>query len=475
MTNSNKIGTFALTLLITGSIDSIRNLPATALFGSTLIFFFIFAALFFLIPSALISAELAANVSEGGVYQWAKRAFGEKTGFLVIWLQWINVVVWLPTILSFIAATAAYLIDPALAQNNYYLVAVIIGTFWLITFLNLRGIHLSARFASICTAAGLIAPMVVILVMMAIWIYAGQPLQIHFTASNMLPDIRHMDNWIALTAIMIGFAGMELATVHIKEVKQPTKTFPRALAYSSIIILCTMILGSLAIALVLPFDQINLLNGTMQTFTYFLSAYHMTWLVPVLACMLVVGSLGGIINWVSSPVRGLQQAARNGFLPAAFAKTNQHGAPHYLLIAQAILVSIIGFAFLFFPSVNASYWLLTALSTQIYMLMYVLMFIVALRLRFKLQFSDSVFLIPGKKVGTVIACILGLIGCSVTVFVGFIPPGNINIGSSWYYEMIFCSGMLAMILPVFVCYWYKAKGARIMIETDIVASDSVSQ
>ena len=108
MTNSNKIGTFALTLLITGSIDSIRNLPATALFGSTLIFFFIFAALFFLIPSALISAELAANVSEGGVYQWAKRAFGEKTGFLVIWLQWINVVVWLPTILSFIAATAAY-------------------------------------------------------------------------------------------------------------------------------------------------------------------------------------------------------------------------------------------------------------------------------------------------------------------------------------------------------------------------------
>src|SRR3990167_3266322 len=137
MQPSRKITTFALTLLITGSIDSIRNLPATALFGSTLIFFFIFAAVFFLIPTALVSAELTANIGEGGIYQWTRRAFGEKAGFLAIWLQWINVVVWLPTILSFIAGTAAYLIDPALAQNKLYLVSVIIGTFWIITLINI--------------------------------------------------------------------------------------------------------------------------------------------------------------------------------------------------------------------------------------------------------------------------------------------------------------------------------------------------
>ncbi|AHE66479.1 hypothetical protein Loa_00920 [Legionella oakridgensis ATCC 33761 = DSM 21215] len=36
--SSEKISVFALVLLITGAIDSIRNLPATALFGSSLIF-----------------------------------------------------------------------------------------------------------------------------------------------------------------------------------------------------------------------------------------------------------------------------------------------------------------------------------------------------------------------------------------------------------------------------------------------------
>src|SRR3990167_5079151 len=455
MQPSRKITTFALTLLITGSIDSIRNLPATALFGSTLIFFFIFAAVFFLIPTALVSAELTANIGEGGIYQWTRRAFGEKAGFLAVWLQWINVVVWLPTVLSFIAGTAAYLIDPALAQNRFYLIGMILAVFWFVTFINLRSIHVSSRFAALCAMAGLILPMVLIISLLAIWVMKGNPVQIHFTAANMLPEISRMDNWIALTAIMLGFAGMELATVHINEVENPSRSFPRALTYSSIIILITMILGSLAIALVLPADKINLLNGTVQTFSYFLNAYHMSWLVPVLTLLLVIGSLGGIINWVAAPARGLAQAAEHGYLPAFFAAKNRHGISQNLLIFQAVLVSIVSCLFLCFPGVNASYWLLTALSTQVYMVMYIFIFISALKLRFTMDFSATTFTIPGKKVGTVAVCTLGLAGCLITLFVGFIPPANINIGSKVYYELVFCGGILAMMLPALVCYRYK--------------------
>lgn len=466
MTNLKKISTLALTLLITGSIDSIRNLPATALFGTTLVFFFVFAAIFFLIPTALISAELTANIGEGGVYQWTRRAFGEKVAFMAIWLQWINVVVWLPTMLSFIAGTATYLINPEFAQNKYYLIGMILAIFWSITFINLKSIQISSRFASICTMAGLIIPMTLIITLLGIWVFNGYPLQLHFTASNMLPNISHMDNWIALTAIMLGFAGMELATVHIKDVENPRQTFPRALAYSAVIILITMILGSLAIALVLPADKINLLNGTIQTFTYFLSAYHMAWLIPVLTLLLVVGSLGGIVNWVSSPVKGLYQAAKNGYLPPWFAIENSNGIPQNLLITQAVLVSIASCLFLLLPSVNGSYWLLTALSTQVYMFVYVFIFISALKLRSMANYNHSTFTIPGQKYGTILACVMGLIGCAITIFVGFIPPSNINIGSSLYYEMIFCGGMLAMILPVFACYWYKENSSVVIPAED---------
>lgn len=453
----NKLNTIALTLLITGAIDSIRNLPATAMFGSTLIFFFIFSAIVFLIPTAFVSAELAANIDEGGIYQWARLAFGERIGFLAVWLQWINNIIWFPTILSFIAGTAAYLVDPELAQNKLYLVTVILVTIWTLTLLNTKGIRLSAKFTSFCAIIGLIIPMATIIALLVIWLFMGKPLQIHLTSSNLLPNWSHTDNWIALTAIITGFLGMELATVHIKDVKEPQKTFPKALAISTIVILVTMTLGSLAIAFVLPVDQINLVNGTIQTFSYFLNAYHLSWLTSVLTLLLVVGSLGGIVSWLVSPIKGLSQAAARGFMPKIFEKQNKYGVPQNLLLMQAMLVSLVCFAFLFFPSINASYWLLSALSTQLYILMYVLMFLCAIRLRNKISYTKQSFTIPGKKLGLWMVCLLGLIGCVITLFVGFIPPSNLNIGSNFYYQMIFCSGMVVMVLPVFFFYWYQAK------------------
>src|SRR3990167_8544706 len=183
------LNTIALTLLITGAIDSIRNLPASALFGSSLIFFFLLAAVLFLIPAALVSAELAANVTEkSGIYHWVKLAFGEQVAFLATWLQWVNTIVWFPTILSFIAGTAAYLFDPALAQNKIYLVSVILLIFWFLTIISLKGVHLSSRFASVCALVGFIVPIILIITLLFIWLLTKKPLQIHLNWNTAFPS-----------------------------------------------------------------------------------------------------------------------------------------------------------------------------------------------------------------------------------------------------------------------------------------------
>lgn len=467
MKNMHKLNTFALTLLITGAIDSIRNLPASALFGSTLIFFFIFAAIVFLIPVALVSAELAANIDEGGIYQWVRLAFGERMGFIAIWLQWISNAVWFPIILSFVAGTAAYLINPALAENKAYLVGSILSVFWVLTFVNMRGIHLSSRFTSFCAITGLIIPVAFIISLMCAWLISGKPLQIHLSAASIFPSFHHVDNWLALTAIILSFCGMELATVHIKDVHNPRKTFPASLGISTVIILSTMILGSLAIAFVIPYDQINLVNGTIQTFSYFLTAYHLEWFLPILTLMLISGSVGGVISWIISPIRGLTHASEHGFLPPLFQQTNRHGVSAPLLIAQAVIVSVICLAFLLFPGVNGSFWLLTALSTQLYILMYVLMFCAALRLRHRMGTNKNAFMIPGGKWGLFAVCLLGLIGCFVALTVGFIPPNNMNIISHAYYELLFISGIVFMIAPAGFFIWYQQHiPGRLVVEAE---------
>ena len=138
--STEKISVFALVLLITGAIDSVRTLPSTALFGASSVFFFVISAVFFLIPVALVSAELTSTFSdeEGGVYSWVQHAFGPRCAFFAIWLQWINTLIWYPTMLSFIAGTLAYLIYPDLAQSKIYVIVVILTVFWSLTFLGLN-------------------------------------------------------------------------------------------------------------------------------------------------------------------------------------------------------------------------------------------------------------------------------------------------------------------------------------------------
>lgn len=97
-TQAAKLSTFALVMLIIGAVDNIRNLPAAALFGSTLIFFFVFSAIVFLIPSALVSAELASSwTDKGGICYWIKLAFGDRCilsgggcWVIVIHIRWIH-------------------------------------------------------------------------------------------------------------------------------------------------------------------------------------------------------------------------------------------------------------------------------------------------------------------------------------------------------------------------------------------------
>lgn len=452
---------FSLTMITVGSVDSIRNLPATALFGSQLIAFFFLGALFFLIPTALISAELASGwPKQGGIYIWVKEAFGRHIGFLAIWLQWIENVIWYPTILSFVAGTIGYLINPAMASNAHFLWIVIVSSFWGATLLNLRGMSSSALFSNVCAISGLLLPMSLIIGLGAAWIVGGNPLQIPFDAQNIMPHWQDSSMWVSLTAIMMSFCGIEIATVHANDVENPQHAFPRALIYSVVIILTTLILGSLAIAVVLPQHEINLVAGIMQAFNAFFAKYHLLWLMPVVALMLVMGGLGGVSNWIIAPTKGLLVAAEDGNLPAVFQRTNRNGAPTVMLMTQAVIVTLLSTLFLFMPSVNGSYWLLTALAAQLYMLMYLLMFFAAIKLRFSAPNHPRAFRIPGGKAGLLAVASIGIIGAGTTLVVSFMPPEGINIGSTLRYELTLIIGLFLMCSPPFISNWWQKNNAR---------------
>ncbi|MFA6916892.1 MAG: APC family permease [Parachlamydiales bacterium] len=453
-----KISLASLVILIIASIDSVRNLPAAALFGSSLIFFFVFAALVFLVPTSLVAAELSATFPEkGGVYHWVNKAFGKKMAMAAIWLQWINTMVWYPTMLSFIAGTLAYLIDPALAENKTYLISCILITFWSLTLVNLKGIHVSALINNICCIIGTMVPMVLLIILGGVWVFSGQPLQISLTTENIIPPLAQTTSWISLIAIMASFLGMELSGVHVNDIHNPQKNFPKAVLLACLFIFMTMMLGSLAIAFVMPEQDINLIAGVMQMFESFFKVFGLEALMPVLTLLVVVGSIGMMINWLISPAKGLLHAAEFGFLPPFFSHKNKAGVASRILLAQAVLVTCFCLIFLLEPSVNGFYWFLTALSTELYMIMYVLMFLAGLRLHYKYVDRPKVFKIPGNGWGIWTVSLLGMFGCITTIIVSFFPPDNVDIESPMRYVKMIVSGNVLALSPLLLFFYYQKR------------------
>lgn len=456
MQTRSKLSFFALVLLIISAVDSNRNLPSAAIFGSPLIFFFLFSAVFFLFPVSLISAELGSgSPRSAGVYHWVRLAFGEKIGMIAIWLQWTQAVAWYPTILSFLAGTGAFLFKPDLIYSKLYMFIAIAGIFWILTLVNLRGIKVSAQVNEFCCLMGTLLPMIILIVFAIIWLVMGKPLAITVNLPSIIPSLNSFSEWSILVAVMTSFAGMELAGVHLTSVENPRKFFPRAMMIASFVVLATMLFGSLAIALVLPASYIHLAGGLMQVFAAFFKEFHLDAWVFVISLMIVLGSLGNLVNWILSPAKGLLHASEYGYLPNYFAKVNKKGAASRILIAQAVLVTISCSLFLFLPSVNAFYWFLMALSSCIYMVMYVMMFFAAIKLR--RAASPGVFQVPFGKFGFYLTCALGLIGTLITIVVGFVPPPGIPIASPLKYALMIACGNIILICPVFYLFYLKNK------------------
>lgn len=455
MNKQAKIGLFALVMLMTGAIDGISNLPSIAIFGQQLVFFFIVASILFLLPTGLISAELCSQFkTDSGVYFWSKKAFGQHAGAVTIWLQWINTMVWFPTCLTTLTGTFAYLIDPNLTHHPLYLVATSLSVFWIMTWLNLKGVKESVKIASLATTVGMVIPLAIIIGLVVLWIVSGKPFALTLTHAAIVPPLSHAGTWASLTAIIASFLGMELATVHVRKVANAHKVFPKALVWTIVVVVLTMGLGSLGVALVIPHKDIELVAGTMQAFNMLFTGFHVAWLEKVLGVMLLFGTLGTMVNWLISPANGLAQAAADGYLPKSLAQENDKGCPAKLLIVQGVVVSLVSLVFFLLPSVNGAYWFLLDLSTELYVIMYVFMFLAALK---HISTFKKLNVIPGGKMGGLTLAALGLLGSLITIVVGFLPPSNIPEGGATHFILLFGLGLLAMVSPVLLLLLYKIK------------------
>jgi putative glutamate/gamma-aminobutyrate antiporter len=476
LTKKAVVSTFSMAMMTGAAVVSLRGLPMMAKEQLTLFVYVAFATFIFLIPAALVSAELGGAFGEkgGGVYTWVKEAFGARWGFVAIWLQWIQNVVWYPTVLAFSAAAIAYVVGkPELANNGPYVGVFCIACYWLLTFVSLRGVDAITRVTSWAFLVGTVLPGVIIMGLAAVWIMQGNPIaMLHPVATDSLsvmsmagghahpryfPFITGMGDIAFLAGIILLFAGVEVHAVHANEMTNPKRQFPLAILIASVVIILLFTLGSFAVATVLPNQDINLQEGLMKAFQQIFAKFGMGWATPIVCLLLAFGGVGGVMSWISGPSRGLLWTAQEGEIPPFLAKTNKEGVQISILIVQGVIVTILSLTYFLMDDVSVAFFLLSAMTITLYLIMYMLMYAAAIRLRYSQPDLNRSYRVPGGSVGMWLIAGTGFAGVLFAFIVGFFPPSQLPVGSPALYIGLVAGGtILFTAIPLLIGFMKQA-------------------
>lgn len=446
-----KLSVATLAIMNITAVVSLRGLPAEAIYGPSSAFYYIFAAIVFLIPTAMVAAELAAMFSDkqGGVFRWVGEAFGARTGFLAIWLQWIESTIWFPTVLTFGAVSLAFIgtndvSDAALASNKVFTLITVLAIYWIATFIAMKGLSWVGKISKWGGMIGTIIPAGLLIVLGIIYIATGGHNNMDMS-QGFFPDLTKLDNLVLASSIFLFYAGMEMMGVHVMEVNNPSRNFPKAIIIGSLATVAIFVLGTFALGFIIPTKDINLTQSLLIGFDNYFEYLHMSWAGPIIAIALMFGVLAGVLTWVAGPSKGIYTVGKAGYLPPFFQKSNKQGVQRNILLVQGGLVTLLSLLFVVMPSVQSFYQILSQLTILLYLIMYMLMFAAAITLRYKMKDAPRPFRL-GK--GNALMWIIGTVGFagSLLAFVlSFIPPGQIATGSNTVWYTVLIAGCVVMV------------------------------
>jgi glutamate:GABA antiporter len=442
----------ALALMTVSSVASLRPAPTMAVYGLAAVFLYVLPAIVFLIPTALVSAELASGWN-GGIYRWVTEGISPRMGFTAAWHQYAMTLFYYPSLLSFVAATLAYVIAPDLAASGVWTAIVIITVYWLGVLVQLRGgIGVIAKLASSGVLIGTIIPGALLVTLGIVYLAQGNPSAAPMDAEHFLPEWAGIASIVLIVSNFGAYSGMEMNAVHVGRLRDPKSQFPRVMLVATVLVLLILILPPLAISWVVPAQDVSLTAGIMQAFDSVLAYFGLQWLTPIIGLAIVSASLAGFLTWLAGPSRGLLLVSREGgYLPRWFQGTNEAGVQVNILVAQGILTTALALLFAFSAAVSNAYWIFMTITTSVYLLMYLSMFVAAYNLRKRQPDHPRGYRAPALG----LLCAVGFLSSLAAILISFVPPSQLDFSTAAY--LFFVGGgivLLGVIVPL-LCLWLR--------------------
>jgi amino acid transporter len=322
-----------------------------------------------------------------------------------------------------------------------------------------RGVTAADKLASWGILIGTLIPGFLLVVMAGIFLGQGGHSAAPLNGHHLLPPWQGLTSIVLVVNGFFTYAGVEVNAVHVDDLRNPSREFPRAILLAVVLVLVIFILPTLAIAIAVPSQHISLTAGVMQAFRRLFDHFNLSFLEPVVAIGLVLASLSGLLDWLGGPSTGLVQIARErGYLPRYFQRVNVHGVQLRILVAQGIVISVIGLLYALVPTVSRAYWIFAALATEVYLIMYVLMFVSARNLRRRQAGHPRGYRAPAL----ITISLVGVVASLAAGIVGLLPPSQLGHASTPLYVSGMVAGVLLVgVLPPVLLYRLRRPAWRV--------------
>ncbi|MEF3403432.1 APC family permease [Agromyces sp. CCNWLW203] len=307
--------------------------PAAQAAGAGLMIGLAIAA-FVALANAGSTAQLAARYPEsGGAYRYGRERLGEWPGFLAGW----SFVIGKTASCAAMAMTFAAYLAPAAWQRPLAIVAVIA-----IAAVNLRGITRTARVATVIVI-GVLGVLALVVAAGATATYGGAPIDgapvIDLGAGAGAPG----QDWLGILQsaglLFFAFAGYARIATLGEEVRDPSRTIPRAIGIAfAIAVLVYVAVGAAALGALGP----ERLAASVAPLVDVVEAAGWHWAAPVVRIGAAVAALGALLALLAGIGRTSLAMARDDELPRPLSRIHpRFQVPHVAEIAVAIAVIVL--------------------------------------------------------------------------------------------------------------------------------------
>ncbi|MGB5164686.1 MAG: APC family permease [Woeseiaceae bacterium] len=364
------LGVTDMTLFTVSAILLLDTLSASASIGVSSITWWVILSLLFFVPYGLISAELGTTYPEqGGIYAWVRDAFGARWGTRVTWLYWLNNVLWHASLYVLFAGIFAQMFFPDLSAGAKLIMALALT--WLVIGLTTLSLSIGKWIPNVGAIVKLIAFAALIAGGITFAMSGDGTLANDFSIAAFTPEWGSSTQYIS--TIIYGVLGFELMSSASEEMKNPQRDVPRSILLSGAIIFVAYILGTFAILAAIPIDQIDLVEGLVDTFQQLFGTSSVGKAAALLlGTMVLVTIISNALTWSIGANRAAAEAAIDGELPRFLAKENKAGAPVGAAISMGILITLVLLSYGLMSASNEDlFWSLFAASAVLFLLPYI--------------------------------------------------------------------------------------------------------